>query len=392
MFNDNKFMQIMKFFPQEIFKASVLKHNGDKKRRKFTCQNQLMAMIFCQLNGCKSLRELTYSFNATPKSDYHMNSTQIKRSTLSDANSEMNPEIFIDTLRHMMKTVSPKVRADFGAIINIIDSSPVSLKGGRFDDWTEDDKTSRTQGLKLHLGINPDSGGLTEFDISAPNKNDISVARNWEIKKEQIYIFDKGYYDYNWWNEITENGSDFVTRAKKNAAIQAIETFESRGENIISDEKVEFKIRSPRGGKKNLYIKPLRRITVLRENKKTPLVLLTSNFDLTAEEVANMYKERWQIELFFKWIKQKLRIKRFIGNTRNSVIIQLVTALITYLLLLIYKKACRAKCSLSEFLIEVKATLFHKNSHRQHMKKRRKNNELHDIQGSFMYNEIPTGQ
>ena len=260
-----------------------------------------------------------------------------------------------------------------------------TIKGNGFDDWTQDNKTSRTQGLKLHLGINTDGNALTEFEISAPNKNDITISSAWELKKEQIYVFDKGYYDYNWWLDITESGSDFVTRAKKNAAVAAIKSFEPVGENIISDEMVSFRTRRLKHGKKNNYIKPLRRITVCREDKKTPLILLTSNFDLSAGQIADLYKERWQVELFFKWIKQKLRIKNFIGKSKNAVIIQLVTALITYLLLQIYKRACQAKCSLSEFLIEIKVTLFHKTNHHQISNKRRKNNELDRKQLEFLY-------
>jgi len=378
-------MEIMKFFPQEIFKASILRHGGDKKRRKFSCYNQIIAMIFCQLNGSKSLRELTCSFNAVPKSNYHLKAIDLKRSTLSDANANTNPEIFIETLKHMMQLVKPKVRADIGAIVNIIDSSPISLTQSRFNSWTEDNKITRTQGLKLHLGINTDGNALTEFEISAPNKNDITIARNWKLKNKQIYVFDKGYYDYNWWNKITQSGSDFVTREKKKAAIELLCVFESGGENIISDEKVEFTRKRLGHGKKNNYIKPLRRITVHRDDKKTPLILLTSNFDLSADKIADLYKERWQIELFFKWVKQKLRIKNFIGNSKNSVILQLVTALITYLLLQIYKCACQVNYSLSEFFIEIKATLFHKSSHQKTKRKRRENNGLNEKQQEFLF-------
>lgn len=376
-------MQIIKLFPQEKFKSSVNKYSGDAKRRKFSCYNQLISMIFCHINGCKSLRELQHSFNAHTEDHYHLKMPKIKRSTLSDANATANPEIFIESLKVLMNMVAPKFRKEIGGFVNIIDSSPISLTKSRFDDWTKEHKNSRIQGLKLHLGINTDSQSITEFEISDANKNDITISKNWNLKDKQIYIFDKGYYDYNWWHKIIENGSDFVTRAKKDIALNIVKKLETTSTNIISDEVVTFRHRTPRGGKTNLYINSLRKISVHREDKNTPLILLTNRFDLSAQQIADLYKERWQIELFFKWIKQKLKIKQFIGNSRNAVVIQLVTALITYLLLLLYKNACQIKYSLSVFLIHIRETLWHKVSKDYKKIKRRISNNIVKNQMAF---------
>ena len=385
MYDSNKFMQIMKFFPKEVFDLAVSNDSRGIKRRKFTYYNQMVSMIFHQINGCQSLRGLVTSFNAHPESHYHLKMHQIKRSTLSEANNKANPEIFIAVLKKLMTSVAPKLRKEISSFVNIIDSSPISLKGSRFDDWTGSNKTSRIQGLKLHLGINTDAKSITEFEISDANKNDITIAKEWNLKPNQMYIFDKGYYDYNWWQRIVKSGSSFVTRAKKDAALKLVRTLEIESENIISDEVVVFKHRTPRGGKKNLYIKELRRVTVRRDEKKTPLILLTNRFDLKAEQIAALYKERWEVELFFKWIKQKLRIKKLIGNSKNAVTIQIVTALISYLLLALYKKATQAKGSLGEFLIYIKETLFYRTQNEYKRRKERKNNNIAENQMVLAY-------
>jgi len=345
----------------------------------------MVSMVFCQINGCQSLRNLVTSFNAHPESHYHLKTTEIKRSTLSEANSTANIEMFYDVLKQLMNQVAPKMRKEISAIINIIDSSPISLTEKRFESWTKENKTSRIQGLKLHIGINTDAKSITEFEISQANKSDICIAKKWDLKPNQMYVFDKGYYDYNWWHKITETGSDFVTRAKKDAALDVVRTLEIDGKNIISDEAVTFRHKTPRGGKRNLYINELRRITVRREDKDTPLILLTNRFDLKASQVADLYKERWEVELFFKWIKQKLRIKNFIGNSENSVIIQIVTALITCLLLVLYKRMMQFNGSLGNFLIYIRETLFYKVNNDYKQRKERKNNSIDTKQIEFSY-------
>jgi len=385
MYHTNEFNQIMKLFPQDIFQNSVNLNPHSEKYRTHTPYNHLVSMLFCQISGANSLRELEASFNSHQEAHYHLKTSTIKRSTLSYANARADSKPFIDVLLHLMNLAAPKMRKSLSEFINIIDSSPISLTENRFSSWSKNNKSSRIQGLKLHIGINTDAETISEFEISNANKNDITIAKKWDLKPAQMYIFDKGYYDYNWWHEIVEIGSSFVTRSKKDAALNIVEQLEIKGENVINDEKVKFRYKNPRGGKKNLYTNNLRRVTIKRKDKKTPIILLTNRFDLSAEEIGFLYKERWQVELFFKWIKQNLKIKKFIGNSKNSVKIQIITALIAYLLLSIYKKACNIKCSLHLFLIKIKTRLFHAPYDKYHRDKYNKNSKLSSNQMEFQY-------
>ena len=162
------------------------------------------------------------------------------------------------------------------------------------------------------------------------------MGQKWLIVPDTIYVFDKGYCDFNWWWSIHQKQAFFVTRLKKNAAIVMGKQQLVTSETILEDGVFKFKNKSPRGGKTNLYQENLRRISVIREGKP-PLILVTNLHDISAETIAELYKNRWEIELFFKWIKQNLKLKKFLGKSANAVKIQLATALIAYLLVQLFK-------------------------------------------------------
>ena len=176
------------------------------------------------------------------------------------------------------------------------------------------------------------------------------------------YVFDKGYCDYNWWHKIDCAGATFVTRFKRNAAMTVVQDKDipaAAREHVIQDQIVQFKhLHSRRGGAMNHYRTPLRRIVVVRPDKDTPLILATNDLHSAATEIAQRYKDRWGIELFFKWIKQHLSIKRFLGRSENAVRIQILTALISYLLVVLYQKTHALSVSLWDCLCMVRATLF----------------------------------
>ncbi len=182
------------------------------------------------------------------------------------------------------------------------------------------------------------------------------------LESGATYVFDMGYYDFNWWHHITERGSTFVTRLKKNANVTRYEKRDIPEESgsILEDATIQMNNKrvNARRTKNSYYGKPLRRITVDRPDKETPLVLVTNNFEITAEEVAELYKKRWGIELFFKWIKQNLKIKRFLGRSENAVRTHLLTALISYLLLQIYQQRQGINASLKLCLTALRFSLF----------------------------------
>jgi putative transposase len=184
------------------------------------------------------------------------------------------------------------------------------------------------------------------------------------IEPGATYVFDKAYVDYNWWHDIHTQGAYFVTRFKRNAALRVKTDREVPPEAasiVLKDQIVQFAHRRQGGGRHNRYEGELRRVEVAREGD-TPLVFATNDLESTASEIAQLYKDRWQVELFFKWIKQHLNIKRLCGRSENAVRIQVLTALISYLLLTLYKQAHGVKKSLWDLLAELRSTLFQRPS------------------------------
>jgi IS4 transposase len=200
--------------------------------------------------------------------------------------------------------------------------------------------------------------------------------RRIEIEENAIYAFDKGYCDYNWWHEIDNKGALFVTRYKNNAALTIIKVNEipmADRDTVLSDEVVKFKYKHPGGSRKNRYEKPLRRVVIARPEHDTPLVLATNDMTRSALEIAEIYKKRWLIELFFKWIKQNLKIKKFLGRSENAVKIQIYSALISYLLIALYRYTHGLKQSMKDTRVLIKATLFQRPQMEQYrLKKRRR--------------------
>jgi len=372
MFTNNTFQDLLKLFPQDILQSSVKKHKGDKYTKSFSCYNQLVSMIYAQLSGMSSLREIIVGYNQQTNSHYHLKTGKISRSTLSDANANRNYKIFLEPLNYLMNQLNRKQRNEFGEIIRIVDSSPIQLKGRHFNDWTDENKSNRIQGLKLHTEYDPNSTFVTNITFSAPNINDITEFKNWQLDQYTIYVLDKGYCDYNFWWKMHQNNIYFVTRLKSNSAIN-IEvkhdvSDEMKEAGIISDEAI---ILSSKSHKKTLYSEKLRRIVVARPDKDTPLILVTNRFDLSALQVAELYKQRWSIELLFKWLKQRLNIKKFVGTSKNAVIIQIVTAITTYILLILLKKAQNCKISTHLFLITVRTNLFERKKINYYQKNKR---------------------
>ena len=337
---------------------------SDKHCKGFSSWQQLVAMLYAQLSGASSLRQTVAGFNSAVAHHYHLGCEPICRSTLSQANGARSSQVFALALRFLMDQagrVHREMRRDCEQLMLLLDSTSITLKGRHFDDWTQDGRNRNTQGIKLHLLMDGDSLVPVHASMSRPNVNDIEEGRRLPIEPGALYIFDKGYCDYTWWHAIAQGGAQFVTRFKYNASLSVEQTLapQTSGEgSVISDEIVRLKNRNPGGKRRNPYVEPLRRITVMQADKPRPLVLATNDMSSPAEEIAQRYKERWQIELFFKWIKQHLNIKRFLGRNENAVRIQILTALIAYVMLALYKRAQGSTKDLWSFLGEFRASMF----------------------------------
>jgi len=328
---DTVFQQILKPLTTNLIQECVKRFQTDYDCEKFLTWHHLQTMIYAHLNEIKSLSTLEVAINSQRIGI----NCEVKRSTLSDANQRRSAECFMWVLKKLMHLLPRKLRANIKKVIKILDSSPIQLKGRGYSEWAKEFATRRCQGLKLHVEYDLEIESPTRVAMSYPNYNDSSMGCQWPIIPDAVYVFDKGYYDFNWWWSIHQKQAFFVTRLKKNAAILMQENTINVSETILEDGS--FKLKNKRsGGKINLYRESLRRVTVYRE-KKPPLVLVTNLFNVSAEIIAELYKARWEIELFFKWIKQNLKLKKFLGKSENSVKIQIVTAMIAYLLVQIYK-------------------------------------------------------
>jgi transposase len=385
MYRDSNFSSLVKLFPRDILQNSTTLYQGDRYAKRFTCHSHLMVMIYAHISEAKSLRDIEFGYNEQVSSHYHLRSSPVYRSTLAAANSRRDPRVFMEVAQAMMSQIKRGCRKELSEIIELIDSSPIPLSGRGFDDWTTICRTKRTQGLKLHFAMDGNSHMPRGLELSPANVNDINVAREWPVCEAVTYVFDKGYCDYNWWWKLNESKAFFVTRLKKNASITVTGNHAACSKPIIADETILLRNKQPRGGKQNNYVKELRRITVERPEKDTSLILVTNRFDLTATEVADLYRQRWQIELMFKWLKQRLKIRNFIGRSENAVKIQLITAIITYMLLSLYKTLLQEKSSMYEFLIKLKATLFYRKQKNYYKEKQQKDEYCKQNQLELVY-------
>lgn len=382
MNNTTRFSQLMKHFPKDIFQNIIEQEKADKYVKSFTTKNLLDVMLYAQITQSKSLRRVVDGFNSHANSHYHLGCQKIKRSTFSEALSKRNLEPFKQICEVLMKTLSSKRKRECNEFISIIDSSPIMLKGHGYE-WALDHKTHRMTGLKIHVEIDGADNAPSYVSITPANVCDITdVKDQLPLRKNTTYVMDKGYTDYNWWRRINDQESYFVTRCKSNMAKKVIksQTVPSQSSQLIkSDQLIHLTNKSPRGGKINQYAgKDLRLVTVFREDKK-PMDIITNDFDRTAEEIADLYKQRWQIELFFKWIKQKLKLKKYLGFSENAVKIQIYTALISYLLMQLLKNASEKWSTMLEVQTWLQHGLFIKDSlNRWHYRRKRKQQMLID--------------
>lgn len=374
MYTNTRFGELLKVFPKNSFQRCVKEHQSDKHNKGFNSWDHLVSMMYAQLSGSRSLRELEVGYNSLAAHHYHLDCGPIKRSTLSDANNKREAAVFESFCMGLMSQVHGKLRKEMKDLLYLLDSSPICLRGRGYE-WTQGRSMFRIPGLKLHLLYAPDRQLPCDVSITASTKNDVEYGREIDIEKDAKYVFDKGYCDYNWWYSIDQAGAFFVTRLKRNAAVKVLRSHSIKVSDqgiILSDEVIQFKNKRPGGKRINEYIKPLRRIVVYRSDDEEPLVLVSNQMEATAEEIAALYKRRWAIELWFKWIKQNLKIKKFLGCSENAVKIQIFIALITYLLAYLYRQLSGSAQSLYLWLAELKSTLFQRSKLEYELLRRRR--------------------
>lgn len=372
MYTISRFRELLNLFPRGAFDRAVRRREADKHRKGFSCWQQLVVLVYGQLTRASSLRVLLRGFNAQKNHHHHLGCSMVQRSTLADANAKDVSEVFREAAEALMRQVSRRVRAEGTELLQLLDSTSITAKGRGFDQWTFSNRTRNTQGIKLHVLLDSRAQAPVAHSITAPNVNDIEYAHTLSIDPDVIYVFDKAYCNYSWWWRIEQSGARFVTRLKRHAKIEVLQSRKVPRDSrkvILKDELIRLSNRNPGAGRHNPYKQPLRRIEVVREGKD-PLVLVTNDLKSSALRIADQYRARWQVELFFKWIKQHLRIKHFYGRSEHAVRIQILTALIAYLLVAVHHHKRQIKTTLWLHLSELSATLFQRPTY-EHERHRR---------------------
>ena len=357
------FARLLEPLDRRVIARAVAVHGGNhgvgSGDKAWTCERHLKALLFAQFAGLESLREIVTALGAQAASFYHLNLQPPARATLSDANAARPAAVFRDLAMALVAVAAGSLRRDGEALIRLIDATPIALKDARFS-WAE--ASARTRGLKLHLLYDPRARRPVWFELTSAKVDDAVAARAAPLEAGATYVKDKGYTDFRRWSEIINAGASFITRRKRNTHRREVIEMPPQGDGILADRRL--KIGHPRahaGAAKNpLWQTLLREVVVARPDKDQPLVLLTSDLTRPAIEIAALYKERWEIELLFKWLKQNLKIRRFWGRSENAVRIQIYVALIAYLLLrLLHNGAARAfKASTTLLLTQLKVSLF----------------------------------
>ena len=327
------FSQLLQFFPRLEFEALTREHNAERHARGFTCWQQFVAMMFCQLAYAQSLREICGGLAALEGKLRHLGVMECpKATTLSYANAhrpwQLYQAIFNQTLARCQTEAAIRTRRKFRFKHKLLslDSTLVELCAETFD-WA---RYKRSKGaLKLHLVLDHDGCLPCYAVITEGRRADVKEARRIQFAPGTLVVFDRGYADYHWWLELTLAKVDFVTRLKDNASYGIVERRPvPEGSNVVRDEVILLTSQQEIGP-----VARLRRIEVWMEDKQETMVFVTNNLKLAATTIARIFRERWRIELFFKALKQGLKVKTFVGTSENAVQIQIWTALIAMLVL-----------------------------------------------------------
>lgn len=341
------FAQVVEFLNEDKFRRIVAKYNGNHYVKSYSVWNQLLTLIFGQLSRSPSLRDCVIALQAHRDKLYHLGiGKNVTRSNLSKANEQRDYRIFEDFAYYMIAEARNK-RADrtfgFDGHIYAFDSTTIDLCLSLFE-WAKFRR--KKGGIKVHTLFDVEAGIPTFACITEARVNDINAMDEIPYETGSYYIFDRGYNDYSRLYAINKLGATFIVRAKKNALYKRLSWKRRLEHNVLSDSGIRF------AGyyKKDDYPEPLRLIKYWDEENQREFTFLTNNFDLTALQVAELYHQRWQIELFFKWLKQHLKIKHFYGTSLNAVKIQVYVAIITFCLVAIVKHDMKLELTTYEVL------------------------------------------
>ncbi len=354
--NNSVFHDLLKRVPWDVFDGLVCAQGSDKHVRQLSTRDQFIALLYGQLSGATSLREIVGGLESHRARLYHVGGRVVHRSTLSDANARRPAEVFCGLFAGMVGRAQRGLRRKFGEATYLIDATSLPLSG-MGSHWAH--FSSRTCGVKAHVIYDADAERPIYAAITAARVNDIKAAQAMPIEVGATYVFDLAYYDFGWWATLDAAGCRIVTRFKSHTPLSVTAELDvPEGGNILSDRIGLLPQRQARN-RRNPFRDPVREVRVKTETGKV-LRILCNDLDAPASEIAGLYKRRWAIELFFRWIKQTLRIRHLLGTSENAVRIQIAVALIAYLLLHLAKADQKTIRRPLAFARLVRANLMHR--------------------------------
>ena len=329
------FSQLMQLICQYRFKKCVDCFDGDRYTKRFSCWQQLLVLLFAQAKGLTSLRDIEISLRSHHRKWYHLGLTSVARSTLADANTNRDADILKDVFYSLLekcRDLAPRHRFKFKKELYTFDSTIINVCLSLYP-WATYRK--KKGAFKLHT-LFDHSGYLPSFVVLTDGRtHDINVMKDASygvpaLSPDSILLIDRAYIDYNWLYSLSKRRLYFITRMKKNMKYTVLGQQKLPEKNgVVAD----YRVRLTNYYQSRYYSAPLRLVTVVDPETGEPVTFMTNNFALDAATIAELYKSRWQIETFFKWIKQNLKIKSFLGTSKNAVMTQIWAAMIYYLLL-----------------------------------------------------------
>lgn len=350
------FHALVKHVPWASFERLVEEHGADHRVRTLTTKSQFLALLYAQLAGAASLREIEAGLESHATKLYHLGAAPACRSTLSDANARRPAGVFSEILALMMSQAQRGLRRSLAETTYLIDATSVRLSA-LSAEWAQ--FSAQLCGIKLHVIYDPAADQPVYLAVTPANINDITPAQQMPITPGATYVFDLGYYDYRWWAALDAAGCRIVTRFKSNTPLSVVKELAVPKDSAIVSDRVGYLPVRQKNNRRNPMADPVREVRVTIETGKV-LRILCNDLDATAEEIADLYKRRWAIELFFRWVKQTLKITRFVGTSENAVRIQIAVALIAFVLLRLAQATQTAISSPLAFARLVRANLMYR--------------------------------
>jgi Transposase DDE domain/Domain of unknown function (DUF4372) len=348
-YSDTVIKQLLALVPRYEFDTLGQLHHAGQKFRSYNRWSQFLAMLIGQLSGRTSLRDITDNLMAQGKRLYHLGMKRTTKATLARVNAEQPAALYQALFARLLdrcQLVAPKHRFSFKGKLYLLDATVINLCLSAFP-WAE--FRQKKGAIKLHVGLDADGHLPVFMDMTKGKEHEINWARTLQLPKGSFVCIDRGFTDYRWYSDLTTNAVFFVSRLKSNADVQyLLKRAGRRSPGITNDQTIRLKG----------VDQPLRLVAYTDPATGIDYRFVTNAHHLKAKEITEIYKERWRIELFFKWIKQNLKIKTFLGTTSNAVLTQVWIALCVYLMLAYLKFKAKLGSSMQQILRLLQLNLF----------------------------------